>query len=73
MGVCLDCPGSETSCIILKERNVGSDRVWVSAWIALAAKRRDSRILPGPWGHVKRTALSPSKLLAFENLQRRFQ
>ena len=32
-----------------KKRNVGGDRVWVSAWIALAAKRHDSRILPGPW------------------------
>ena len=32
-----------------RERGVGSDRVWVSAWIALAAKRHDSRILPGPW------------------------
>ena len=60
-------------CIILKERHVGSDRVWVSAWIALAAKRRDSRILPGPWGHVKRTSLSPLKILVFENLRRRFQ
>ena len=23
--------------------------MWVSAWIALAAQRHDSRILPGPW------------------------
>ena len=32
-----------------KKRNVGSNHVCVSAWIALAAERHDSRILPGPW------------------------
>ena len=32
-------------CITFNKGNVGSDRVWVSAWIALAATRRDSRIL----------------------------